>query len=119
MEFKMIKYVLGFLVLFSSCYYDNEEDLFQYIETCDTTNIGFENSVQPILNAECAACHLGGNTLGNVKLDTYSDVKVYVDNGQLLDDIKGTGNMMPKSGLMSNCNIAIIEKWITDGAQNN
>ncbi len=116
----MIKYLLICLLFLSSCYYDNQEDLYQYLNNnCDTTNITFNNSVMPIIVNECSSCHLGSNNLGQVSLNNYNELMIYVNNGELLSDIQGTTNVMPKSGKMNNCNISIIEKWINDGAQNN
>ncbi|MBC8266866.1 MAG: hypothetical protein H8E84_07875 [Flavobacteriales bacterium] len=116
----MTKYFSIFLLLFSSCYYDNQEELYQYlVDNCDTTSITFSNSIMPIIIDECSSCHLSGNTLGEVSLNSYSEVMIYVDNGELESDINGTANIMPKAGMMNNCNIMIIEKWINDGAKNN
>jgi len=115
----MIKYIIPFLLLFSSCYYDNQEDLYQYLNNCDTTNVTFTNSVMPIIASECSFCHQGQNMLGGVSLNNYDEVMIYVTNNELLSDVKGETNVMPKSGMMLDCKIKIIEKWINDGATNN
>ncbi len=120
MGHKMIRYSLISLLLLSSCYYDNQEDLYQYLDNnCDTTDITFSNSILPIISDECSSCHLGVNALGQVSLNNYTEVMVYIENGELLSDIKGETNMMPKSGLISSCKLSVIEKWINDGAKNN
>lgn len=119
MALRTTNYSLIFLFVFSSCYYDNQEELFQYLNDCDTTNITFSNTIMPIITSECAICHQSPNASGGVSLNNYSEVIVYVNNGQLLTDIKGETNLMPKSGKMTECKISTIEKWINDGAQDN
>jgi hypothetical protein len=59
---------------------------------------------------------------GNVKLETWADVKIYADNGSLLGSITHQGGYspMPKgSAKLEDCPIAVIQKWIEMGAPNN
>jgi len=89
---------------------------------CDTTNFAFAANVKPLLEASCLSCHSSTNTSGGVSFSTYTDVKVTVDNGKLLNSIKhtsGTSAMPQGAEKWNDCKITIVEKWINDGAPNN
>lgn len=121
----MSKYLfIGFLTLtiWTSCYYDVEEDL--YNTQCDTAGVGFAADVSPLITAQCLQCHSAASApfFGNVNLETYNDVKVYVDNGKFIGSIRhdsGYSPMPQGQAKFSSCNISKIEKWIADGALNN
>jgi hypothetical protein len=124
MEQKMIKRVTYFLVLsilFSSCYYDVEADLYPS-ETCVSTDMSFSKDVEPILVANCNGCHSNAAKLGNITLEGYANTKIYVDNGGLVGSIKHSNGFspMPKGGAkLIDCNITKIEAWISQGSKNN
>ena len=88
----------------------------------DTSNITFSGYVDSVLTAKCKNCHNNSSASGGVSFSTYNAVKTQVDNGKLLSSIKQDGNAspMPKSQpKLDSCVIVKIEKWITDGAENN
>lgn len=106
--------------LFSSCYYDKEELLYG-ANACDTANVKYSVQIVSIINSGCISCH-GGTAAsgGGVKLGTYNDVKVYADNGLLLNAVTRTINTMPKGGpRLSDCRIAEIRTWLRNNAPNN
>jgi len=113
--------------ILTSCYYDSEEALFGKpgSTVCDTTVTNFSTVIQPILAANCWACHsnsAGPSSGAGVLLQNYSDVKTYVLNGKLMGDIQQLSgyNQMPKGGMkLSDCEILKIQTWITKGALNN
>lgn len=119
------------LLLFSSCYYDTVEELdpnFGLNTTCDTAGtISFSAKVQPILTTFCGtsgnaapACH-GQNASSGIPLVSYADV-VNSAAGSLMDAINHSNGAspMPKGGgKLDDCRIAIIQKWIDQGAENN
>jgi hypothetical protein len=78
-----------------------------------------------VLNTYCLTCHKNSNAAslgGNISLEGYDKVKIYVNNGQLLGSIKhspGFSQMPKSSGKLSACQIAVIENWINAGAPNN
>ena len=74
------------LVSLSSCYYDNEEDLYG-TTACETTNLTYAANVEKIMIQSCAVtgCHKVGS--GLIPLETYTQVKTYVDNGILFDRV--------------------------------
>lgn len=113
--------VLG-MVMWSSCYYDVEEDL--YNTDCNTETVGFAADIQPLIEQNCITCHsdAAAPSFGGVSLQTHTKVKVYVDNGKFLGSVRHDGGFSPmpqNQAKLSQCNISKIEKWIDEGAQNN
>jgi len=105
--------------VFGSCYYDVEEELYPTLE-CSTANATYVAVVEPIIRSNChSGCHSAASNIANITLEGYDNLKVYVDNGQLLGAIKhGTGySPMPKNAAkLVDCNIAKIEAWVNAGA---
>jgi mono/diheme cytochrome c family protein len=115
--------LLGLTIL-TSCYYDKEELLYGAPAPCaDTTGtISYTAKVVPILQASCYGCHSGGSPSGGQAMGTYSTDRAMALNGKLLGVITHANGFspMPKGGAkLSNCNIAIVRKWIEAGAPNN
>lgn len=115
---------LVFFIL-SGCYYDSEEALYGTPNTiCDVTVTKFSTEVKPILQSSCLTCHSNSSALGSgggIKLQDYADVKSNVLNGKLVGTIEHRSgySAMPKDGgKLSDCNILIINTWITKGALN-
>jgi hypothetical protein len=116
-----VAFLLLLTVSTASCKYDKQELLFPNT-VCDTTVVTYSVSVAPILSANCTRCHGGSTPSAGIKLDVYSGVKIYADNGSLLGAISHDPSFspMPKNGpKMSDCNIAKIRKWIAAGSPNN
>lgn len=114
----------GFLL--TACYYDNEEDLFQYVDQanvdCEVMTAEYTADVVPILTAYCNRCHRDGRTDGNVNLEGYDEVSPYVNDGSLLGSTKheaGFFVMPPSGGLIPACDIQKLTAWIEAGAPNN
>lgn len=108
----------------AGCYNDNEEALYPD-EVCNTSQVGFSETIAPIISNNCLSCHGASNNAvsgGGINLDGYSHVKTYVDNGLLLSAVKhdGTASPMPEGAdKLSACQISQIEQWIVNGASNN
>ena len=126
MELKIIKSIIilsMIALLFSSCYYDNEEDLYPFYENnCDTTSVSYSLTVKPILERSCVSCHQASNPSGNVLLDTYEGVKTAANNGSLYGSINhddGYTAMPLGGGKLSNCSIAQVKSWIVNGSLDN
>lgn len=118
-----IKGLLMSLVMFSSCYYDNAEELYPPT-TCVTDNMSLQVNIMPIFERNCLTCHSTaaspGN--GNVILDQYSELITYVNSGQLVGAINfasGFSPMPQNAPKLGNCDIAKIESWVADGAPDN
>ena len=114
---------LVFFIL-TGCYYDSVEALYGKPGACDTTNIKFRTAVQPILNPNCVYCHYQYAPYAKgagIRLDDYDNVIIYVKNGKLMNSIEHIKQpYMPRpSGKLSDCDISIINLWITAKAPNN
>lgn len=116
------------VVSFSSCENNSKEVLY----SCDSVNVSFSKTVKPLIDVQCNSCHSTANAAnlgGSVILDNYTSISNWVDTtsvanggdgGRLLNDIKHITNPMPKSAnKLSVCDIAKIEHWIFEGAQDN
>ena len=112
---------LLFVVIFSSCYYDVEEEL--YPNTCNTSGVTFSGTVNPLLSSYgCLGCHSGAGAQGNVNLEGYNNVKAKVTDGKLWGAINHQPGFspMPQGGSkMSSCDISKIKAWIDAGIPNN
>lgn len=120
------KYIIGAVAILLSlqgCYYDIEEELYPSNGgNCDTAAITYSGTIQSILNESCISCHSAASAQGNVVLEGYSLLKVYVDDGSFLGAVThGSGySPMPKGGnKLSDCKISQIQTWIAAGAPNN
>lgn len=117
---------LLFLLVLSSCYYDSQEYLYPQLNTqCDTTNITYSTSIQPILQNYCLSCHSNasaGALGGNIKLENYSDVMIYANNG-ILYKVVSHDPAYPAMPLGANklddCTLSTINIWVNAGAPNN
>ena len=117
-----MKWILFFtsIIIVSGCTYDNEAEY--YGNTCDTLNVTFNQTIKPILDINCVACHNGTISNGGVNLDNYSNVKALAANGKLLgviDHQPGFKTMPPATASkLDDCSIDKIRNWIEGGAQN-
>ncbi len=122
MEHQIIKGILfGTMVFFASCYYDDEETLYPPTD-CITVGMKYQADIVPIISNNCYVCHSTAAHLGDVVLDNYTQVKKYVDSGQLMGAINREPGYspMPQDGpKLNDCSIEKIESWIADGAPNN
>jgi mono/diheme cytochrome c family protein len=111
-------------VFFIGCYYDKAALVYPPdSSTCDTTAVTYSTTIAGILNTNCYSCH-GGNAAsgGGIQLDTYTNLKTYITNGQLMNSINQTGSvaaMPPTGGKLSSCDISKTQAWINAGALNN
>lgn len=97
-------------------------------ETCDTTNVTFTGTIWPdIIQKHCLGCHTGAGASGGVRLDSYDNVRSHAliptgQPGSLLGAIThaaGNSPMPQNQGMLSDCKIAQVKKWINDGTPNN
>lgn len=122
MEHQIIKgLLLGTMIFFSACYYDNEEELYPPTE-CISTDMSYQGDIVPIISGNCYVCHSAISNSGNVTLEGYTEIKKYVDSGQLMGAINhesGFSPMPQDAPKLNDCSIAKIESWIAAGAPNN
>ena len=113
---------LGSIALLSGCYYDNEEYLYGDQNACNPVNVSYGAEVAPILETNCLACHSGAGASGGIALDTYDQVMVYVDSGQLMCSIShgdGCSPMPQNAAQLLPCSIQTIDQWIGEGSPDN
>ncbi len=126
-----MKTKIKYLFLFSSivltgamstgCYYDSEEDLYPQSE-CVTTNLSYLSDIQPIVQSRCYGCHSAAANLGGITLESYEELKNYIDSGQLegvINHESGYSPMPKDQPKLPSCEIDKIAAWIADGALNN
>ena len=109
---------LGWL---NSCYYNVEEELYPNME-CGSGDISYVQEVLPIIQNNCYGCHDQSTRNGNVNLEGYTNLKIFVTNGKLVGAIKHENGFSPMpqgQPKLDDCSIAKIEKWVADGAENN
>ena len=117
-------FIISALVV-SSCYQRNAEEFYPSNpsgQNCDTTNVTFSGTVQPIINAKCATsgCHNDNSTGYN--LSTYGGVKAIANSNQLMNSILRNGQSKPMpqgEPKLDDCSLVKIQKWVNDGAPNN
>jgi mono/diheme cytochrome c family protein len=123
-----LRNILAFMALLATttgCYYDHANLVYpqQSASACITTNITYSVTVTGVLTTNCYSCHSGNASAGGgIKLDTYSSLKAYVTNGQLINSINHTGGIpaMPlNAAQLSLCDINKIQAWINNGSPNN
>lgn len=119
----MRSFTLYHLILVSSilagCYYDKEDELYPGTAVCETTNVTWAETVQPLIQARCATsgCHVSGG-LGPGDFTQYVNVKAKVDDGRFQSEVIQAGSM-PPSGRLADCDIQELQAWIDAGAPNN
>jgi mono/diheme cytochrome c family protein len=115
------------ILLFWRCNYDNEESLYgKPSSVCDTTNVTYSKSVQPIIQTWCLACHSNQQVAqgagGGNHLEGYSNLRIFALNGRLLgavEHLPGYSPMPKYSNKLNSCDLAKIRIWVNKGAPNN
>ena len=79
--------------------------------------VTYDDDVATIITNNCATanCHAGATPSGSADLTTYANVKIYADNGKLVDRMNSITNPMPTTGLLSEADRMVIDNWIQDG----
>lgn len=89
---------------------------------CDTSSATFSKTVQPIFTSWCIGCHKPSNLGAGIDLTTYAGIVASQNNNSLLGSIEhmsGFSQMPKNTNKLSDCDIAIIKKWLREGAINN
>lgn len=88
---------------------------------CDTAMVTFSGHVLPMLQANCTKCHNDKKAAARVNLSNYEGVKKVSDEGELMGTVthsKGFKAMPKKADKLSDCQIAMLQKWVNEGAKN-
>lgn len=116
--------LMALVILAPQCYYDSEEELYSNFpeNACDTAQVSFSAKVSPIIAQNCAisGCHAGSNATAGLNLTEFQTIQSIAQNGQLVGRVTGTGGaLMPPSGSLPDCDIALIKNWVNQGAPDN
>jgi hypothetical protein len=85
---------------------------------CDSTNVTYTSSVKLILDTWCIGCHGGSKPENGLSLETYSEAVDCANSGKMMGAIRqqpGYSAMPKDGGMLSECEIALIQKWINTG----
>lgn len=122
---KIISLTILIAFLVTGCYYDKAELTYPSTgtATCDTTAVKYSTDILSIMSVNCNSCHSGtASSGGGIKLDSYTGLKAYANNGQFLNSIMQNGMVpsMPLGGsMLSTCDINKVRAWINHGTPNN
>jgi hypothetical protein len=114
-----------FTLVFSNCYYHNEETLYSNDgNACDTTNVTFRAKIAPIFQTNCLRCHGNAVALTNgagIRLEDYADVNAHLDRAYgAMAHLDGY-LPMPKdlSTKIDECSIKKVRIWKDAGGLDN
>jgi len=85
---------------------------------CDSTNVTYTTSINPIVQNWCIGCHGGSNPANGTSLETYADVVACANSNRLMGALLHQSGFypMPKGGeSLSTCDINLFQKWINLG----
>jgi hypothetical protein len=114
------------MLLLTSCYYDNEENLYDGIP-CIEGEVSYKDDILPILSANCYSCHsisdapVSGDGL---VLEGYNNLAIYLQYSTetFIGAIEhnGNGKPMPENGAkLDRCSRQAFKDWIEQGKNNN
>lgn len=118
--------VLTLSLMATSCYYDEmpPEPVLPLPET-----VSYSKDVQPLWDQDCISCHKPGTTAPDLTTaNSYSALMTnnkYVIPGNVSGSklhkslVADGASIMPTEGKWSDSKIALVDKWINDGALNN
>ncbi len=87
---------------------------------CDTlTTVTYANQISTLMSLNCVSCHSGSSAQKGIMLDTYANVKTYLDNGKLLSAVKGTSIQMPPGYKITSCELRQLDLWKANGGKQN
>ena len=106
-----------------SCYYDKADMLYPNTISCDTTAVvSYSQNIVPLFQQQCYSCHLSASMGGGIIMGNYAADKAIAVNGKLYGSVSYASGYspMPKgANKMTNCQLALVKKWIDSGAPNN
>jgi len=83
------------------------------------TNPTYTANIKSIMDGNCVSCHSTGGANSNVPLQTYAQVSgKSAAIKTRIEKPAGDPLVMPKGGKLSQANIDLINKWITNGMPN-
>lgn len=89
---------------------------------CDTLNVSFANTINPLIQNTCLGCHSGSNPGKGLNFSTHAGVRQAAQSGQLIGALThspGYSAMPVGMDKLDDCAIAKIKSWINAGSPNN
>ena len=86
---------------------------------CDTTNVTYALSIEPIMESKCMGCHSGSSPQGGLSLSNYAEISSEALFGDVLATVQhanGVTAMPYNSAQLPQCEIDLIRIWIENGA---
>ena len=99
------------------------------LNAADSKSVSYYRDLVPIFKRSCTGCHHAGKLKGELDLTTYAAFKKGGKHGEsfkagdpknsrVIEEIGGEEPSMPKEGdPLTKEEVALIERWIVDGAQ--
>ncbi len=124
--------VLSIFIFLISCHYDNADEI-KGMQACDTLYPSYSLCIKPIFRQNCYSCHSNvASQNGNIALDieNYDSLKTYLRLSYRGSGVYGSKFMavigdslyvvhMPPFGPMPKQDVRTVDRWISNGAQNN
>jgi hypothetical protein len=89
---------------------------------CDTLNVSYSKTVQPILQSNCVPCHSGPGATAGVDMSSLTSINRQVGRNRLFPNVltgRNGASQMPQGGRLSQCEIDQITAWVNQGTKNN
>ncbi|WP_160328204.1 cytochrome c [Solirubrum puertoriconensis] len=119
----MHRYALLFFMTLTGCAYDNVEELAGPKVPCTTPEqVSYSLNVSPVLDRNCRSCHASVLRSGNFNMDDMNELQIRARSGLLMHVVNHDPGypQMPQGGAkLSDCDIALLQKWVDAGAPNN
>lgn len=114
-----ILFMVFVLVTLTSCYNDNEEDIYINFDNgiaCDTVNVSYSEGISSLLNSRCVTCHDASHS--SCVLDTYAAASLYAlrPNSNLYTKVADNTH---ENIVLSPCDLKQLKIWIENGALEN
>lgn len=107
------------VLMMVGCTYDDLDSL-GTPRDCDAFDVSYGGDILPLVTDHCQGCHAGGAPSAGIGFETHADVALFAEI--MLDRMsraEGDAELMPQSGKLDSCSIALFNAWIEAGKPNN
>lgn len=121
-KFLLVTVCIAGIVLYLAGCSKQSADKLSGSSTCDTLQVSYSTQVVDILQNNCYACHSGATPPTGIRLDTYANLKVFVNNGFFVDAVTQNGIVTPMpygQPRLPVCEVNTLVAWVNQGAPNN
>ena len=107
------------LLVLTGCTYDNLQTLGDPRD-CDTFEVSYGMDILPLVSDHCQGCHSGAAPSAGIGFEGHAEIALNAEDmldrmGRAPDD----NLLMPQSGKLDSCSIALFSAWINAGKPNN